>query len=217
MIKIAKYFLIILLFCFGCKDQKEKTGAQIDMMTPREISNSDYYLEYNEGFPDRHYLNDHTVMNGRFKIVENGLLKEEIFMENGIKNGVHKYFKDTVVIRETAYKNGLRHGASTSYFENGKVRSSDRYQNDSLSGKSISYDAAGNIESERKVVNGLSSNKRYKEGKLIGEEYEYEHAKGLLSILKTYDQNGNVNNRFGFITKNAEFPVFYIYKPKNRT
>lgn len=210
--KKSLIFIGLLLFSvYGCKeDQAKNSTSKKNQSSVLNISDNDYTLEYNAGVPPKYYLNDNTLMNGTYRILNNGVLSEEINLKKGLQNGVQSYFKDSKVIKEIAYKNGIRDGESKGYFNDGNIKSVAFYKNDSLTGKSITYDQQGRIESESLTVDGLYSSKVFKEGKLIGEEYDLKHDLGILSVLKTFDENGKVTNILGFNSKESSNPILYI-------
>ena len=86
---------------------------------------------------------------------DNGVLKLEYSMTDGIKNGICKrWYKNGQIDIMYNYNNGKLEGIQKKWYKNGKIRAEWSYINDKLHGSSIEYASDGLIISKRYYENG---------------------------------------------------------------
>ncbi|WP_280747769.1 toxin-antitoxin system YwqK family antitoxin [Parabacteroides sp. PF5-9] len=160
------------------------------------------------------------VLNGKYSetYVDNGIVRKEGVYKNGKEEGVWllqttdgmpekelrykngkldgecktKFFTDGSVSEIEHYKEGKRHGLSTSflYQKKGKVQSETNYVDGKKEGLYKKYNQEGNLYEEGRIENGkLVFQKEYfSNGKLRTKK---ELKDGRLETTEKYDENGN--------------------------
>lgn len=87
----------------------------------------------------------------------NGKLEYEAEMQNGIPDGISKFWgKEGNIINITNYENGKLHGNSIRYFKNGNISSKIEYFYGEIHGVSETYHENGKIKSHQKFEYGES-------------------------------------------------------------
>jgi len=146
------------------------------------------YTEYDETgniITQGEYLNNTAIRMEKINRVD----------KSNQRVGLWRYFFPSgIVSKEEEYVNGLIHGYVREYNTNGTLKSSIRYEN----GKPVEQgadlqDNFAKIEKKQEYHrNGkLKSIGQYKNGKPIGVYKEYNE-KGVISLTKTYDEDGNL-------------------------
>lgn len=95
---------------------------------------------------------------------------------------------------EARFKNGLLHGETKIYFENGDLAATSIYANDKLDGNHKKYYTNGNIKVETMYKNGNREGKHktyYENGNIEG-EIIYKNGE-IVPPIRYYDKNGNLN------------------------
>lgn len=185
-----------------------------DVSMERTIDKNDYYVEYTNDNVEIYRFNNETRMNGIFKITSENLLMESFFVEDGLLNEAYKtYHQNGMVATESIYLRGMKNGREKFFYPSGKLKTKNSYRNGEKIKSSISYYEDGTIQSrtgskgttEYFNKNGTifsqsttDENKIFKDGKLSFEEYEHEHKTGLISVVKSYNEDGSISKVIGF-------------------
>lgn len=119
------------------------------------------------------YVNKRKQDKWEYYSDEDGSLILSENYENGLLVGKSiVYLTGTqIIIEETEYVNGKKHGQYSKYYDNGKPMIEAYYNNDSLDGHYIQYYPIGTIKEEGE----------YKNGKKVGEWKTYDLEENVIS------------------------------------
>jgi len=109
-----------------------------------------------------------------------------------IENGIHtKYYKSGDLMSEIPYVNGKRHGQLKTYYKDGSNWIESFVVEGKQHGTRKVYYQNGNIERETKKDMGkMIWEKKYNKNGVIKDELVYKD--GKISVLKTFDEKGNL-------------------------
>ena len=218
---------------------KEKT-SNIDVNKHKEEINPEIRDELKVSFNDTEDIGVITHYNGHpftgigYRSFDDGSIKTEIEMVNGLKNGNGKhYYPNGKIKREEYYKNDIKEGYEKVWFDiphNKQLKQEGNYKNGLGDGEFISYTKEGEKDNEvvlkQNKKDGLSI-KYYPNGQINSEtnykndikeglkkDYNYETGKCVLEL--TY-KNGKIikRNDIGYKYKNGPLPLTFdgeLYK-----
>jgi len=185
-----------------------------DVALERTIEKNDYYVEYANDNSEIYRLNDKTKMSGVFMVTSGNQLKESFSVDDGLLFDAYKtYHANGMVATESIYLKGLKNGPEKFFYPSGKLKTKNSYRNGEKIKSSISYyedgaiqnrtNSKGNTEYFHKngtmySESNADQNKLFKDGKLSIEEYEHEHKTGLISVVKSYKEDGSISKIIGF-------------------
>ncbi len=185
-----------------------------DITIEKTIDKNDYFVEYANEELEIYKLNDETRMNGIFKVTLKNLLMESFFVKDGLLYDVYKtYHQNGIVATESMYLRGIKNGQEKFFYPSGKLKTKSSYRNGKKINGTISYYEDGAIQSKTNSkgtteyynTDGIvlyqstsDQNKMFKDGKLSLEEYEHEHITGLISVVKSYKEDGSISKIIGF-------------------
>lgn len=176
--------VFIITSCIDIKKNPSNTSRTII-----EISSKDYYKQYLENDITLHLSNDNEKMTGTFHVIDNNILKEVMILNNGLLNETNKiFYPNGSLAQETNYRKGIIFGEEKFYYKTGELKSTRKYSNNKKIGETVYYEKDGSLSPKYDDIDG----KLYKDGVLIGKEYEFNHIeKGKLSVIKIYEGDGS--------------------------
>jgi hypothetical protein len=99
---------------------------------------------------------DPATYTGVKKFYDQGRLVKETTFKNGIKHGINKnYYDDGRLKRTIMYKDGIREDTAFWYYPEGKVYRATPYRNDRIHGKQIKYYKTGYVQAVLPYRDGL--------------------------------------------------------------
>lgn len=146
---------------------------------------TEYYS--NSGSPKvyREYLNG--VQNGlEYNYNDDNLVKSIFTYKNGTKNGEALKFSDGILTEKETYINSRLEGEASSFYVNGKKKSSGSFKNDFRDGKWKWYYPDGELKLEE----------TYASGKVLGD-------------IKGFFPDGSVERKISLTNGNGDFVQYY--------
>lgn len=134
----------------------------------------------------------------------NGTIKTRVNYQNGIKHGASTLFHEDGKSPQLVmpYVNGQRHGTSLKYFENGQLYAETNYQHDKLHGVRKTYYRSGQLKSTITYTHGQPHPD-------LKEYYQPGNEKQPPSL--TYERFGGTL-RISVATENCKSPEFFLGK-----
>jgi antitoxin component YwqK of YwqJK toxin-antitoxin module len=188
-----------------CKTSKEPYEDYWDLeLDTLKVFISDFYIP----FSGIYIYNSKTDTLFNFNDYN---FNTEITYKDGKKNGVLKYFENDLLRVEVMYKDNNLHGTSKSFNDKSVLMNLSNYLSGKLSGTSTSYHNNGKIKSEVNYENGIivddevieyydsgnkKSNKQYKSGKINGEWTFWKKDGSLLDNGKFQNGNGVIKEYY---------------------
>ena len=165
---------------------------------------NDYYVARRLNFSDgkidgvQKYYND------------DGTLKSEHIMMNGVKEGPQKFYRDGVLNRIENYKNNILNGERIEFFPGtDKIRTSSHYENDKKNGITDVYYESGNIHQKIKYHQGqIKSFKQFYKDVNLKREGTYTTRFGgepQIGLEISYYPNGNKESKIDHMTRESTY------------
>ena len=114
---------------------------------------------------------------------------QRIYLKNGIKTGVEKFYRTNGCIYKTiVYKNGVRNGIAKKYNQQNNLKVTISYKNDEKNGVAISYGGhswnnhkIGRVPYKKGIIDGMA--KTYYDDKSVKSEVVFENGRKI-SVIK---------------------------------
>lgn len=175
------------------------------------------------------------LFEGLLRNIEKGTVKDSVFVNGRLRSissfknekldgSSVTYFESESIFtenlktkEETTYENGLKNGASNTWYINGKKESEKFYTKGQLNGKSVSYYENGKQKSEVTYVIGVKENTKttWFENGVIESLCNYKGGK-LNGAFITYYKNGSMLSKINYLNDRYEGEYILYYDNGNK-
>jgi antitoxin component YwqK of YwqJK toxin-antitoxin module len=187
-----KSFLLIIISMFiGLSQLSAQSETKISEIECYNLGDGRYYCRYVKG---------EKPLQGKMRIID-GYTSQytDAVFDKGIPNGSWKtYLRNNLAI-ERVYKNGLLHGESKEFYNDGTAKSISPFANGLLHGVSKEFNADGSPKSVSPFVNGKAEGKfvTYNWKGLVESELHFKN--GLQDgTAISYDTDSNVRSEAAY-------------------